>query len=85
LNHFASPDFWAFFDSLPRPIQRLARRNFRLLVANPRHPSLQMKKAAGYWTVRVGRNYRAVGKAVEGGVLWGWIGSHAEYDHLLGR
>ena len=26
---------------------------------------------------------RALGKEVPGGILWGWIGTHAEYERLL--
>jgi hypothetical protein len=32
-------------------------------------------------SVRVGAHYRALGVDAPGGVLWFWIGSHAEYDH----
>jgi hypothetical protein len=34
--------------------------------------------------VRVGAHYRALGTGIEGGVLWFWIGSHADYDRLIG-
>jgi hypothetical protein len=40
-------------------------------------------KKAGYnnWSVRIGLNYRAIGKFSEDGMfLWEWIGSHADYD-----
>jgi hypothetical protein len=83
LNHHTSPDFWALFNSLPSAIQNLARENFEVLKTNPRHPSLHFKKAGGYWSVRVGLNYRALGKQVDDGVLWGWIGSHDEYERVL--
>jgi hypothetical protein len=71
------------FARLPAEIQHLARENFELLKEDPRHPSLHFKKAGGYWSVRVGRSYRALAKEVEGGLLWGWIGTHAEYDKFL--
>jgi hypothetical protein len=83
LNHFTTPDFWVFFDALPNAVQRLASANFDRLKANPRHPSLRLKKVGPYWSARVGRNYRALGKDVDGGILWGWIGPHAEYDTIL--
>ncbi len=63
------------FRSLPEYIQHLARRNHDLLRRDPRHPSLPFKKVGRYWSVRVGLHYRALGKEVEGGILWGWIGS----------
>jgi len=83
LKHFTSPDFSYLFSQLPADIQKLARENYELLKENPRYPSLHLKKARGYWSVRVGRGYRALGKDVDGGILWGWIGPHAEYTKIL--
>jgi mRNA-degrading endonuclease RelE of RelBE toxin-antitoxin system len=83
LRHFTSPDFWDHFSRLPAEIQKVARENYELLKDNPRHPSLHLKKARGYWSVRVGRGYRALGQDVDGGILWAWIGPHAEYSKIL--
>jgi hypothetical protein len=83
LKHFASPDFWEYFGKLPGEVQRQAREDYKLLRANPRHPSLHFKKVGGYWSVRIGLAYRALGSDVEGGILWGWIGTHSEYDRLI--
>jgi len=83
LTHYTSPDFWQLFYDLPLEVQDLARENFKLLQADPRHPSLHFKKAGAYWSVRIGRRYRALATEVEDGFLWGWIGSHAEYDRVL--
>jgi len=82
LNHYASPHFWILLGQLPREVQTLAHANYALLVANPRHPSLHFKRVGKHWSVRVGQHYRALGDDVEGGILWGWIGSHAEYDRI---
>ena len=46
-------------------MQTLARSNFQLLKADVRHPSLHFKKTGQYWSVRVGRAHRALGRAVE--------------------
>ncbi|MBA3726458.1 MAG: hypothetical protein H0W86_08395 [Armatimonadetes bacterium] len=83
MKHYTSPDSWALFNQLSEEVQALARANFELLKADPRHPSLHFKKAAAYWSARVGLNYRVLGKEVEGGILWGWIGSHSEYERQL--
>ena len=83
MKHFASPDFWRLFAKLPVEIQRLAKGNFELLKSNPRHPSLHFKKVGRYWSVRVGLSYRALGLEVEDGILWGWIGSHTEYNKVI--
>ena len=44
----------------------------------------RFKKVGKYRAVRVGLQYRAL--AVEAGddLLWFWIGSHSEYDKLVG-
>jgi hypothetical protein len=34
--------------------------------------------------MRVGLHYRALGLPSEAGVHWFWIGSHADYDRLVG-
>ena len=83
MKHFASPEFWASFHSLPEDVQRRARSAYELLKTNPRHPSLRFKKVGPYWSARVGRTHRALGTDVEGGILWAWIGTHADYDKLL--
>jgi hypothetical protein len=54
-----------------------------MLKSDSRHPSLHLKRAGNYWSVRIGRKYRALGMSVEGGILWGWIGTHAEYEKIL--
>jgi hypothetical protein len=47
--------FWRCYDELPGHVQRLARKNFELFKANPRHPSLGFQKKGGVYTVEVGR------------------------------
>jgi len=85
LRHFASPEYWACYRSLPLPIQELADKSYTLLKNNPRHPSLHFKKVGRFWSVRIGLYYRALAVEVPEGVLWFWIGSHAEYDKLLAQ
>lgn len=81
--HRTTPRFWKRFYALNEDTQKLARKNFELLKANPRHPSLHFKEVGGYWSARVGLYYRAL--AVEDGddYVWVWIGSHPEYDKLI--
>ena len=54
------------------------------LKSEPRHPSLHFKRIGRLWSARVGLYFRAL--AVEDGsdgLIWVWIGSHADYDQLL--
>lgn len=83
MKHHASEDFWACFEALPDHVQELARQNFELLKLNPLHPSLHFKKVGRYRSARVGLRFRALGVVVDDGILWFWIGSHADYDKLL--
>ena len=49
----------------------------------PTHPSLQFKRIGALWSVRVGRDYRALGKESDQHIVWFWIGSHSDYDKLV--
>ena len=84
MSHFASSAFWEAYRKLPAEVRDLADKNFDLLKREPRHPSLRLKKVGDYWSVRVGSRYRALATEVEGGLLWFWIGSHADYDAMIG-
>lgn len=71
------------FRELPPDVRSLTRKNFRLWLSDPRHPSIQFKKVGRFWSARVGLEYRALA-IVEGEVVqWFWIGSHDEYERLL--
>jgi hypothetical protein len=82
--HHATPDFWSCYRALPATVQGLADRTFAQLKADSSHPSLHFKKLDRFWSVRIGLRYRALGVVISDGVLWFWIGSHADYDHLIG-
>jgi hypothetical protein len=81
--HYASPAFWDRYQALPDRVRKLADKNFALLKADPKHPSLHFKRVGPYWSARVGRDFRALAVPVDDGVLWFWIGPHAEYDRLV--
>jgi hypothetical protein len=83
MRHFASPDFWDAYERLPEQVRVQADRNYRLLKIDPQHPSLHFKKVGRFWSVRVGLRYRALATDVEDGLLWFWIGSHADYDAMI--
>jgi hypothetical protein len=69
---------------LPAPVRELADKQFELLKANPAHPSLHFKRVERFHSVRVGAHYRALVVDAEDGALWFWIGTHAEYDRIVG-
>ena len=85
LKHQASEKFWACYNHLPGDIRELADRNYELLKSDPKHPSLHFKNIGrNRWSVRIGRNFRALALEQEMVFTWVWIGSHKEYDHLIG-
>ena len=83
MRHLASRAFWEAHAGLPEHVRLLADRSFTLLKDDPRHPSLQLKKVGRFWSARVGLRYRALAVEIDGGLLWFWIGSHADYDRLI--
>jgi len=62
----ALASFWRCYDELPGHVQRLARKNFELFKANPRHRSLGFQKKGGVYTVEAGRSYRAIARERDG-------------------
>ena len=84
MKHFASTKFWTLYDALPLEVRKRADKNYELLKANPSHPSLHFKRIGQLWSVRAGLHYRALGIDVDDGVMWMWIGTHAEYDRIIG-
>lgn len=76
--------FWSLFAQLPKDVQMLASKKYRLWALQPFHPSLQFKEVnPGIWSVRVNLQYRALGRRRADTVFWFWIGTHAEYDRLV--
>jgi hypothetical protein len=69
---------------LPQDIQKLADQAYERLKQNPRHPSLRFKKVGRFWSARVGVHYRAVAVEAADEFVWFWVGTHAEYNKLLG-
>ncbi|HNR66065.1 MAG TPA: hypothetical protein PKJ95_07235 [Atribacterota bacterium] len=81
--HLTTPQFWIRFNNLPENVRNCSRKNVELLKENPYHPSLHFKKVKGFWSVRVGLNYRALAIEEEGNFRWIWIGSHKEYEQII--
>ena len=73
------------FVRLPSEIRQLARKNFRLWLNDPHHPSLHFKKVGRFWSARVGGDFRALALVVGDRVEWIWIGRHDEYETLISR
>ncbi len=71
---------------LPPDVVKQAKEAYRLWTRDPSHPGLRFKRIQNLdnvWSVRISKNYRAVGVRDGEKVVWFWIGSHADYDQLL--
>ncbi len=78
--------FQKAFSGLPDRIREQARTAYRLFQQNPFHPSLHFKQvhpSKPIFSVRVSREYRALGVMQADTIVWFWIGSHSDYDDLL--
>lgn len=87
MNSIVTADFLDGFSRLPSEIQQQARAAYRIWRAHPSHPGLRFKPIQGHdglYSVRVGRGWRALGRLEGDTVIWFWIGSHADYDGLIG-
>ncbi len=84
MNSSTTKSFRSRFKNLPLEIRRLARKNFKLWLRDPSHPSLHFKKVGEFWSARVGSNHRAFALWSGDNVEWFWIGPHDEYERLIG-
>jgi len=87
LKSSVSKEFRKKLDHLPAAIQEQAARAYALWRSDPHHPSLQFKRVSPnqpVYSVRIGIGYRALGLKRDEQVYWFWIGSHAEYDRIVG-
>ena len=86
MKHFIDSKFKKCLAALPAKIQSKAEQNHRILEKNPAHPSLhfkRVKRVPHLRSVRVGANYRALGRESGPDIVWFWIGIHADYTSVI--
>jgi hypothetical protein len=74
------------FRILPPQVQRQAREAYGLFLHDPYHPGLRFKRihpTRPIYSVRIGRDHRALGVREGEEIVWYWIGSHADYDRVI--
>jgi len=84
----ASVRFWRLYDALPADVRDQADKAYRLWFVDASYPSLQFKRihrARQIHSVRISRDWRALGVVQDDEIVWFWIGSHNDYDHLISR
>jgi hypothetical protein len=78
--------FRQMFAHLPKQVQDQTRKAYQQFKQEPSYPSLRFKKVhpkLPIYSVRINRDYRAVGQLDQDTMIWFWVGSHAEYNMLL--
>jgi hypothetical protein len=73
---------------LPADIRERADKQFALLKANPRHPSVQFKKLSDrggqeLWSARVTLKHRALAVKLDDDYIWFRIGEHDIYEAMI--
>ncbi|WP_442951447.1 ParE family toxin-like protein [Oscillatoria sp. CS-180] len=87
MNSRTTTEFRNLFASLPKQVQEQTRAAYRQFRDDPSYPSLRFKKVhpkLPIYSARINKSYRALGQLDGDTVIWFWVGSHAEYDRLLG-
>lgn len=82
-----TPEFRRLLRALPKEVRQQARAAYRQFERDPYHPGLQFKSVDSkkiLYSARIGKYYRVIGlRETDDLIVWGWIGTHAEYDKLL--
>lgn len=86
MKSYATPRFWKAFNALPDEIQIRAKAAYKLWQQEPHNDVLQFKRIHAkrdIYSIRIGKQWRAVGVMRGDEIIWFWIGSHSDYDKLL--
>lgn len=88
MKSFRTERFRRLFTRLPQHVQRDARDAYRLFLQDPQHPSLHFKRVhpvEPMYSVRINREYRAVGFIDRERIVWDFIGAHSDYEHYISQ
>lgn len=87
MKSFTQASFWRHFERLSHTQQREAKLAYEEFRRDPFQASLKFKKLKGLqnvYSVRIGLSLRALATRDGNDLLWYWIGTHADYDKLIG-
>jgi hypothetical protein len=83
LNHFANHDYWFHYRRLPPEIRAIADEKFKLLKADTSSSFATVEKGRSSLVCSCDAFVSRVGKDRKDGLVWFWIGGHAEYERLI--
>jgi hypothetical protein len=80
--------FWKCYHQLPESIKKEAKKAYRQFKKAPDYPGLRFKRIHStrpIFSLRITKDYRAVGIQQDNYIIWFWIGSHSDYDSILNQ
>lgn len=86
MNSKTTDRFWKCYNKLPEDIKKEAKKSYNIFKKDPFYPSLHYKKIHStrpIYSLRITKDYRAIGIQQNNQMLWFWIGSHSDYDNLI--
>lgn len=86
MNSKTTDRFWKCYAKLPIAIKKRAKEVYRQFQKDPYYPNLHFKQIHStrlVFSVRITKDYRAVGIIQGKDIIWFWVGSHSEYNELL--
>jgi len=86
MNSRTTKQFWELYQALPPEVRERADKAYELWRSDPDNPGLQFKRVDPenpIYSVRIGRNYRALGVLRRDTITWFWIGKHEVYDRIV--
>jgi len=80
--------FRKLYENLPEQIREQARQAYSQFKSDPYYSGLRFKRVHSsrpIYSVRITKDYRAVGVQQNNEIIWFWIGSHSDYDKLMNQ
>jgi hypothetical protein len=81
-----SERFWRHYYVLPDSVRKEAKKAYQQFKKDPLYPGLRFKRIHStrpIYSLRITKDYRAVGIQQDNQIIWFWIGSHSEYELIL--
>jgi mRNA-degrading endonuclease RelE of RelBE toxin-antitoxin system len=78
--------FKKIFNKLPSHVQAQVEIAYEHFKRDPWYSSLEFKcvnKGESIYSIRIGIHYRALGYMRDDTIIWYWVGTHSDYDHLI--
>jgi hypothetical protein len=88
MNSKTTERFWKCYTNLPSKIKKQAKQAYKQFQINPYYSSLHFKQVHStrpIFSIRITKDYRAIGTIQGEDIIWFWIGTHSEYENILSK